>query len=125
MERNTAPLYDGSGYLQLDSNFNMVLSSNDILSEVMERLRSRRGTYIFDQTYGSELYLLLNSRNISVGQISAWVRDALQPMINNGRIQNSLKIIPLKSGNIVKISITFTAENGEQITAIFSSFLLV
>jgi phage gp46-like protein len=125
MEKNTAPLYDGSGYLQLDETFNMVLSSNDILSEVMERLRSRRGSYIFDRTYGSDLYLLLNSRNISVGQISAWVRDALQPMINNGRIQNNLKIIPLKIGNVVKISIAFTADDGVQVTAIFSSFLLV
>ena len=120
---NTSPEYDGTGYLKMESG-NIVLSENDILSEVLERLRSRRETYPFAGDYGSNLYLILNGRGINSGQVTAWAREALIPMVINGRITNDILVNSVILGNSAKISITVTAVGGESVTAIFSTFLL-
>ena len=123
MIRNTAPLYE-NGYIQIDDKGSVVLSSNDVQSEMLERLRARSGTNLYDPTYGSELYLMLNSRNLSSGQVNSWVRDALLPMVTNGRLLNDIVSFSIIAGSFVKINISATSANGEQVTAVFSSLLL-
>jgi hypothetical protein len=110
--------------LSLDGKGNVQLVANDVQSEILERLRSRRGTNLYDTTYGSQLYLILNNRNVSTGQINAWVREALKPMVDNGRLRDDIQAFSIMLGGNVKINITTTSANGEQITAIFNSFLL-
>lgn len=118
------PLYDGSGRLQIDNLGNVVLQDNGIQSEILERIRSIRGTNIYDSDYGSELPLLLNSRVNSTGLINSWVLQALQPMVDADKITSDILVSTVLIGNGAKIEVTTTAVGGEEITAIFSSFLL-
>jgi hypothetical protein len=119
----TVPFYDGTGYLQLNSDGDLQLTS-DIGSEILERLRSRRGTFPFDPEYGSNLYKLVNSKGISSGVITSWVKDALEPMVKQGRLQENIQVNPVKIGTEAIINITVRDSDNNLSQLSLKSFLL-
>jgi len=126
-EQNTAPLYDGTGRLQArdeDGNgLKIILSENDVLSEMLERLKSREASFAYDANYGSQFYKIPNSRTVSNGQINSWAKSALQPMVDNGKILQNIIVDSVKINSATYIQITATASNNEEIVAKFKSTL--
>lgn len=110
--------------LVIDNTGNIVLEEPDIASEILERLISKRGTNPFRPTHGSNIFKSLNSRGIVSNQISIWAREALQPMIEQGRIDSTLVILPAIVQNKLLIDITVKNADGQLVTVKFFSYLL-
>ena len=120
---NSAPLYR-NGDIVLGDDGNVEVSYNDIESEILERLESVRGSFPFNEDYGSDIKSLQNSRgNLSAGDCYNIVKDALQPMIDSGRIKNDLLVNRIINGNLLNIIIKVTANVGGIVTANYKTFL--
>lgn len=122
-----SPKYNMNSHLELDDTGNIILVQDQTAYEILTRLNSLRATYFHDIKFGSELPKILNSKggtaNINNTKITQWVRDALSPMITQGKIKSKMKVIPFITNTLVKIDITCYNIEGKPITSIFKSFL--
>ena len=120
---NITPQYTGNGYLAMDATGNVVISEG-LQSEILSRLKSQVNTFPFDLTYGSRLYDVLNSKQMSVGVVSSWIRTALRPMVQSGRIKDNIIVKPVFLGNQALIGITTTNSEGVTTTLKVNTLLL-
>ena len=120
---NSAPLYRDQDII-LGDDGNIVVSYNDIESEILQRLTAIRGTSPFLEDYGSRIYTLQNERiSINTGESHSFVKEALQPMVISGRIKDDLIVNIVMNGNLLNIIVKVTAVAGGIITANYTTFL--
>lgn len=120
---NTSPLYKDKDIV-LDSTGNISMSYNDISSEIIQRLTSIRSTAPFLKDYGSRVAELQNKRvSVNSGEAYSIVKEALQPMITNGRIKDDLVVNVILNGNLLNIVVRVIATIGGIVTANYSKFL--
>lgn len=119
-----SPKYE-QGHTELDAKGNIILAQEDTVYEVVERLTSIRGTYIFDTAYGSDLFNLVNKHRINNAEAENIVRESLSPMIAQGKIQDRLVVLPYIQGSLIIIKVVVYNKQGKEFTAIFRSMLTI
>lgn len=119
-----SPKYD-QGHTELDSKGNIILAQEDTVFEVVERLTAIRGTYIFVPTYGSDLFNLVGEHRISNAEAENIVRQALAPMVAQGKIQERMVVLPYIQGSSIIIKVVVYNQKGKEFTAIFRSMLTI
>lgn len=123
--QQVTPVYEDR-HLVLDDDGNITLSTENTPFEILQRLTAYANTYLFDPRYGSNIFRLINQKRtqgITNNQIVLWVREALKPMIENGEIQQDIKVFPFLNNNFVKLQVICYNIQGKPITAEFSSLL--
>tara|TARA_R110000851_G_C13052578_1_gene563233 strand:+ start:808 stop:1197 length:390 start_codon:yes stop_codon:yes gene_type:complete len=111
----------------LDSEGNVVISSDSVSSAILQRLYSYRGTYAFDREYGSNLSEVLNSKNsqITHTQVENIVRQALTPMIESGDITANIKtIVEIDPRDGIQLfNVICETPNGRKLNLAFNSLI--
>ena len=122
-DKNTSPYYDGSGLLKMDSKGNVIMDENDIVSEMLARINSHRGSYLFNSQYGSSMIKVMNSSKVTNSQVYTYINEALSPMIDSGKLKNNINVNIFKTGRYMAVTVTAQNSQNEQVTAIFRSML--
>ena len=100
---NGAPVRDGTGGL---------------MNAIVLRILTPLGTYWFDPTIGSQLYLLRRAKNVTnIVQIAEqYVEQALQPLIADGRATAIAITSQQPQNGWLYLFVKVTAANGQIVT---------
>jgi len=105
-------LQNGQGYYLTDESNDMktVGDEDSILQAIQNRILSERGSWVYDDEYGSTLYSYLRSgKKLTASILFEIVSLAVQPMIKDGRVTSVDEVKLLKQEDttaIFEVSVT-------------------
>lgn len=98
-------------------------TNNQTFAEVGARLVAEINSYLFDQTFGCDLFSYINSRNndISNNSIKLSVIDALTPMIEQGKISSDITVVSYIGSVNIELKIVVKDTSGK---IIYNEFIV-